>query len=80
MAFNIFGKKETIVSKNDSIVADELALEDLDKVRGGYQKTQDDINMILAESEYIAEKRSQELDKMLKEGYNESDEKGYLKR
>lgn len=78
MAFNFFRKKETtqVVSKVDS---DEGILdeEQLAKVDGGYQKTQDDINKILSESDYIAEKK-EELDRMLAKEEN-TDEKSYSK-
>lgn len=78
MAFNFFKKKEPvkIISKE----ADDeglLELEQLDRIDGGYQKTQDDINKILSESDYIAEKK-EELDKMLSAEEN-PDEKGYSK-
>ena len=57
MGFNFFRKKETtkVVPKVES---DEglLDLEQLDRIDRGYQKTQDDINKILSESDYIAER------------------------
>ena len=78
MAFNFFRKKETaqVVPKVDS---DEGILdeEQLAKVDGGYQKTQDDINKILSESDYIASKK-EELDRMLAKEEN-TDEKSYSK-
>lgn len=78
MAFNFFRKKETtqVVPKvnSDEGILDE---EQLAKVDGGYQKTQDDINKILSESDYIAEKK-EELDRMLAKKEN-TDEKSYSK-
>lgn len=78
MAFNFFRKKETtqVVPKVDSEegILDE---EQLAKVDGGYQKTQDDINKILSESDYIASKK-EELDRMLAKEEN-TDEKSYSK-
>ena len=76
--FKNLTKKETtqVVPKVDS---DEGILdeEQLAKVDGGYQKTQDDINKILSESDYIAEKK-EELDRMLAKEEN-TDEKSYSK-
>ena len=78
MAFNFFKKKdpEKAIPKE---TGDEglLNLEQLDRIDGGYQKTQDDINKILSESDYIAEKK-EELDKMLS-AEEKPDEKGYSK-
>ena len=56
--FDFFKKKdpEKAIPKE---TGDEglLNLEQLDRIDGGYQKTRDDINKILSESDYIAEKK-----------------------
>lgn len=79
MAFNFFRKKETPAPKAPIDESDALSLEELNRVDGGYQKTQDDINKILAESEYIAEKRDKELSEMFAEGHEETTKKSYSK-
>lgn len=80
MAFNFFRKKETPVVKttndDDSAV---LTAEELDRVDAGYKKTQDDINKILSESEYIAEKKKNELSEMFEEEQKDMEEKSYSK-
>lgn len=79
MGFKFFKKKEVPVRKSNEDNSAGLSEEALAKVDGGYQKTQDDINKILAESDYINELQKDELAKMLSEEKNDSDEKGYLK-
>ncbi len=80
MAFNFFRKKETtpVVAKT-SPDEESFTAEQLDKVDGGYQKTQDDINKILAESEYINEYQKNELNDMLSDDKEVSEPKSYQK-
>ena len=79
MAFNFFKKKETPVPKTPVDESDQLSVEELVRVDAGYKKTQDDINEILANSEYIAEKRDKELSEMFSEESKETTEKSYSK-
>lgn len=71
MAFNFFRKSngsQVREERHDSEV--EFTAEDLDKVDGGYLKTQDDINRILAESKYVNESSKSELNDMLDDDKN----------
>lgn len=79
MAFNFFRKKETPVERTPVDDSDALTEESLQSVDAGYQKTQDDYNKILGESDYIREKHRDELSEMFSEPKTNSDEKGYSK-
>lgn len=79
MAFDFFRKKETPVVKTPVDDSDALSEEELQRVDGGYKKTQDDYNKILGESDYIREKYRDELSEMFSEPKNNSNENGYSK-
>lgn len=79
MAINFFRKKETPVVRTPVDDSDALSEESLQKVDAGYQKTQDDYNKILGESDYIKGKYRDELSEMFSEPKTDSDEKGYSK-
>lgn len=67
MTFNFFrsNKKENH-SNIDSTESSNLSIDDLDMVKAGYDMSQDDVNQILASSDYIKTEKRQELDKMFK--------------
>lgn len=80
MAFNFFKKSNGTQVRTETTSEEvEFTPEDLDKVDGGYHKTQDDINKILAESTYVRESLKSELNDMLNDGESVKESKSVRK-